>query len=141
MRQVNEEMKELAEKIVENCNYSFLTKEDIENNFRDRGFLVNENVMIGYTSYMEYDSNTQKGIISFTKEESLKTQEKILLINFIAFSLNSDNSFKMYYKDIPNKKRIKNISRYLLDASAEKKFSIENNVSNYENIQEGRKVL
>ncbi len=141
MRQVNEEIKELAEKIVENCNYSFLTKEDIENNFRDRGFLVNENVMIGYTSYMEYDSNTQKGIISFTKEESLKTQEKILLINFIAFSLNSDNSFKMYYKDIPNKKRIKNISKYLLDASAEKKFSIENNVSNYENIQEGRKVL
>ena len=43
MMQIDEEKMQLAKSIVEQCQYSFLSKEDIENNFRDYGFLVNQN--------------------------------------------------------------------------------------------------
>lgn len=125
-----------AKKIVEYSNYSFLSKEDIKNNFKDLGFLVNENTMIGYTSYMEYDSLKQKGILSFNKDESLKRQQEILLINFGLFIFKHDSDIKMYYKDIPRKNALKRFSRYLINASVDKEFTID--VSKESKIHEGR---
>lgn len=133
----NEDMISLAKTIVESSNYSFLSKEDIENNFKDFGFLVNQNKMIGYTSYMEYDVTKETGIISYSIEESPKRQQELLLMNFSHFIFNKADSFKIYYKEIPNKSTLKRFTRYLVDASVDKEFPIDN--TNTLEIKEGGK--
>lgn len=133
----SEEMMSFAKTIVESSGYSFLSKEDIENNFRENGFLVNQNKMIGYTSYMEYDPTKERGTISYSIEESPKRQQEILLMNFSYFMFHHNNNCKIYYKDIPNKSTIKRFSRCLVDASVDKEFPIDE--SNTLQIQEGGK--
>lgn len=131
---------ELATRIVNEANHSFLSLEDITTNFLEKGFLVNPNRMIGYTSYMEYDKEKNRGIISYTIETSSKKQQEILLFNYAAYELNCNENFKMYYKGIPNKSKTKRLCRCIVDASVNKEFPmvLENNVS-YENVQEGGK--
>ena len=132
------ELIEIAQKVVNEANHSFLSLEDITNNFLEKGFLVNPNRMIGYTSYMEYDKEKERGSVSYTVETSLKQQQKILLLNYAAYVLNSDNSFKMYYKDIPSKSKTKRLCRCIVDASVNKEFPIDSE-SSYGSIQEGGK--
>ena len=115
---------ELAKRIVDTCSYSFLNIEDISRNFRDLGFLVNKNKMIGYTSYMEYDDTKKSGVISYSVEESLKRQKEILLLNFSYFIISSNKNMKIYYKDIPAKKALKRFSKLLTDTSVDKEFGV-----------------
>ena len=103
----DKELIELAKQVVNEASNSFLSLEDITNNFLEKGFLVNPNKMIGYTSYMEYDKEKNRGSISYTIETSPKVQQKTLLLNYAAYVLNRDESFKMYYENIPNKNRVK----------------------------------
>lgn len=121
---VSLEQQELAKRIVNSCNYSFLNIEDISRNFKDLGFLVNKNKMIGYTSYMEYDEEKMHGVISYSIEESLKKQKEILLLNFSYFITSNDKNIKIYYKDIPTKNSLKRFSRLLTDASVDKEFCV-----------------
>lgn len=115
---------ELAKRIVDTCSYSFLNIEDISQNFRDLGFLVNKNKMVGYTSYMEYDDAKKRGVISYSIEESLKRQKEILLLNFSYFIISGNKSMKIYYKDIPTKKALKRFSKLLTDTSVDKEFGV-----------------
>lgn len=130
----DKELIELAKQVVNEASNSFLSLEDITNNFLEKGFLVNPNKMIGYTSYMEYDKEKNRGSISYTIETSPKVQQKTLLLNYAAYVLNRDESFKMYYENIPNKNRVKKFYRCIVDASVNKEFPIEDNFG-YENIQ------
>lgn len=115
---------ELAENIVNSSAHSFLSIEDITENFKDLGFLVNRNKMIGYTSYMEYDGKEGRGNISYSIEENSRRQQEILLLNFSYFITRSDKNIKIYYKDIPRKKAMKRFSSLLVNTSADKEFGI-----------------
>lgn len=119
---MNNEEINFIKKIVSDANYSFLSKEDIIANFEELGFLVNENNMIGYTSYLEYDRNNKKRLISFDKNKSLKEQQQILLMNYCAYLRDKQEFDKFYYKDIPEKSTIKRLCRYIIDYSVEKEF-------------------
>ena len=119
------EKQKIAKYIVDNTAHSFLDKESIIENFKDFGFLVSENKNIGYKSNLEYDKKNKRGILSFDGEISLKEQNKLLLINFCAFILDSNMHIKYYYKDIVNKSSLKDIARYVVDFSAEKEFSVD----------------
>ncbi len=123
--QENEDIKQIAKIVVAKSKHSFLSKEDIIKNFYDYGFLVNENTMIGYTSYLEYDETKASGLISFNKDVSLKVQKNILLINFAAFILSDTKQLHMYYNDIEQKSKMKRFARYLIDYSVEKEFAVE----------------
>lgn len=126
-----EEISQFAKIIVDECKHSFLNKEDIINNFKDYGFLVNANKMIGYTSYLEYNRNKNRGSISYSVEESQKKQAKILLHNFCAFILSDEENVKFYYKNFPKKNEVKKISKYIVQASVEKEFPIDNDYTLY----------
>ncbi len=123
----SDEEKAFARKIVDACSYSFLSIEDISNNFKDLGFLVNKNKMIGYTSYMEYNKEKNSGIISYSIEKSLKRQKEILLLNFSYFIISSNKNMKIYYKDIPRKNAMKKFSKLLVDTSVDKEFGVYDN--------------
>ena len=120
-----EELTNLAKNVVSEANHSFLTKEDIIENFKDNGFLVNKNTMIGYTSYMEYNKETKRGSISYTVEEKDKRQKEILLLNYATFIFNNDKDIKLYYKDIPNIRAMKVFSSLLVRESSIKEFPEE----------------
>ena len=120
-----EELTNLAKNVVSEANHSFLTKEDIIENFKDNGFLVNKNTMIGYTSYMEYNKETKRGSISYTVEEKDKRQKEILLLNYATFIFNNDKDIKLYYKDIPNRRAMKVFSSLLVRESSIKEFPEE----------------
>ncbi len=120
-----EELTNLAKNVVSEANHSFLTKEDIIENFKDNGFLVNKNTMIGYTSYMEYNKETKRGSISYSIEEKDKKQKEILLLNYSTFVFNNDKDIKLYYKDIPNKRVMKVFSSLLVRESSIKEFPEE----------------
>ena len=120
-----EELTNLAKNVVSEANHSFLTKEDIIENFKDNGFLVNKNTMIGYTSYMEYNKETKRGSISYSVEEKDKRQKEILLLNYSTFVFNNDKDIKLYYKDIPNKRVMKVFSSLLVRESSIKEFPEE----------------
>ena len=120
-----EELTNLAKNVVSEANHSFLTKEDIIENFKDNGFLVNKNTMIGYTSYMEYNKETKRGSISYSIEEKDKRQKEILLLNYSTFVFNNDKDIKLYYKDIPNKRAMKIYSSLLVRESSIKEFPEE----------------
>lgn len=120
-----EELTNLAKNVVSEANHSFLTKEDIIENFKDNGFLVNKNTMIGYTSYMEYNKETKRGSISYSIEEKDKRQKEILLLNYSTFVFNNDKDIKLYYKDIPNKRVMKVFSSLLVRESSIKEFPEE----------------
>ena len=120
-----EELTNLAKNVVSEANHSFLTKEDIIENFKDNGFLVNKNTMIGYTSYMEYNKETKRGSISYSIEEKDKRQKEILLLNYSTFVFNNDKDIKLYYKDIPNKRAMKIFSSLLVRESSIKEFPEE----------------
>lgn len=115
---------ELAENIVNGFTHSFLNIEDITENFKDLGFLVNRNKMIGYTSHMEYDEKEGRGNISYSVEENSRRQQEILLLNFSYFITRSDKNIKIYYKDIPRKNSMKRFSSLLVNTSADKEFGI-----------------
>lgn len=115
---------ELAENIVNSFTHSFLNIEDITENFKDLGFLVNRNKMIGYTSHMEYDEKEGRGNISYSIEENSRRQQEILLLNFSYFITRSDKNIKIYYKDIPRKNSMKRFSSLLVNISADKEFGI-----------------
>lgn len=115
---------ELAENIVNSFTHSFLNIEDITENFKDLGFLVNRNKMIGYTSHMEYDEKEGRGNISYSIEENSRRQQEILLLNFSYFITRSDKKIKIYYKDIPRKNSMKRFSSLLVNISADKEFGI-----------------
>ncbi len=115
---------ELAENIVNSFTHSFLNIEDITENFKDLGFLVNRNKMIGYTSHMEYDEKEGRGNISYSIEENSRRQQEILLLNFSYFITRSDKNIKIYYKDIPRKNSMKRFSSLLVNTSADKEFGI-----------------
>ena len=115
---------ELAENIVNSFTHSFLNIEDITENFKDLGFLVNRNKMIGYTSHMEYDEKEGRGNISYSVEENSRRQQEILLLNFSYFITRSDKNIKIYYKDIPRKNAMKRFSSLLVNTSADKEFGI-----------------
>lgn len=115
---------ELAENIVNSFTHSFLNIEDITENFKDLGFLVNKNKMIGYTSHMEYDEKEGRGNISYSIEENSRRQQEILLLNFSYFITRSDKNIKIYYKDIPRKNSMKRFSSLLVNTSADKEFGI-----------------
>ena len=134
-----EEFMQIANEVVNNCNYSFLTKKDIINNFKDLGFLVNENTMIGYTSYLEYDKETNTGLISYTKDVPEKRQQKILLVNFAAFILSKEKHLKFYYKSIPHISKVKKFTRCLTEISVNKEFPIENDLCDNIEYQKRRK--
>lgn len=119
---IEKELTSFAKEVVDQCQYSFLSKKDLINNFKDYGFLVNENSGIGYTSYLEYDKKSGKGLLSFSKEESEKFQKRILLTNFCAFLLSDEEKVKFYYQDIPSKRRMKILSKCLIEKSVEKEF-------------------
>lgn len=120
-----EELTNLAKNVVSESNHSFLTKKDIIENFKDNGFLVNKNTMIGYTSYMEYNKETKRGSISYSIEEKDKRQKEILLLNYSTFVFNNDKNLKLYYKDIPNKRAMKVFSSLLVRESSIKEFQEE----------------
>lgn len=120
-----EELTNLAKNVVSEANHSFLTKKDIIENFKDNGFLVNKNTMIGYTSYMEYNKETKRGSISYSVEEKDKRQKEILLLNYSTFIFNNDKNLKLYYKDIPNKRTMKVFSSLLVRESSIKEFPEE----------------
>lgn len=120
-----EELTNLAKNVVSEANHSFLTKEDIIENFKDNGFLVNKNTMIGYTSYIEYNKETKRGSISYSIEEKDKRQKEILLLNYSTFVFNNDKDIKLYYKDIPNKRAMKVFSSLLVRESSIKEFPEE----------------
>lgn len=120
-----EELTNIAKNVVSEANHSFLTKEDIIENFKDNGFLVNKNTMIGYTSYMEYNKETKRGSISYSIEEKDKRQKEILLLNYSTFVFNNDKDIKLYYKDIPNKRTMKIFSSLLVRESSIKEFPEE----------------
>lgn len=120
-----EELTNLAKNVVSESNHSFLTKKDIIENFKDNGFLVNKNTMIGYTSYMEYNKETKRGSISYSIEEKDKRQKEILLLNYSTFVFNNDKNLKLYYKDIPNKRAMKVFSSLLVRESSIKEFAEE----------------
>lgn len=120
-----EELTNLAKNVVSEANHSFLTKEDIIENFKDNGFLVNKNTMIGYTSYLEYNKETKRGSISYSIEEKDKRQKEILLLNYSTFVFNNDKDIKLYYKDIPNKRAMKIFSSLLVRESSIKEFPEE----------------
>ena len=88
---------ELAENIVNSFTHSFLNIEDITENFKDLGFLVNRNKMIGYTSHMEYDEKEGRGNISYSIEENSRRQQEILLLNFSYFITRSDKNILQGY--------------------------------------------
>lgn len=115
---------ELAENIVNSFTHSFLNIEDITENFKDLGFLVNRNKMIGYTSHMEYDEKEGRGNISYSIEENSRRQQEILLLNFSYFITRSDKNIKIYYKDIPRKNAMKRFSKLLTDTSVDKEFGV-----------------
>lgn len=117
----NEEIA-FAKDIVNKANHSFLSKEDIIANFEELNFLVNENTMIGYTSYLEYNNSSKKALISFDKEKSLKEQQQILLMNYCAYLMDKQESDKFYYKDIPGKSAVKRLCRYIINFSVDKEF-------------------
>lgn len=126
---------EFARKVVNDTNHSFLNKEDIVANIEEEDFLVNESSNIGFVSYMDYDRENNRGILTYTKDKNVKDQEQLLLINYCMFKSDNSNHVKYYYKDIPSKSLLKRLARYIVSASVDKEFGGDS----FENIKEVKK--